>query len=102
MNLDNLPIGETRPGTLVIVDQNGNDLPAAEFDSAPVPASSDTNIVTIEAGFTFKDINVTGIAIGDAQITADGESQGVALQQGVAEVTVVQLPNGAFGIDIRF
>lgn len=102
MDLNDLHPGETRAGTLVIVDQNGADLPNAEFDAQPALNSSDTGIVTIDGGATFKDINVTGIAEGDAQITADGISQGVQLQQGFAAVTVIQLPNGAFGIDIRF
>lgn len=102
MDLNNLHPGETVAGTLVIVDQNGNDLPAAEFDEAPSLNSTDVNVVTVELGATFKDINVTGITEGSAQITADGASQGVVLQQGVAHVDVVQLPNGAFGIDIRF
>lgn len=97
----NIGVGVTEPGTLMIVDQNGGDLTDAQFDESPTLNTSDPTIVTIAAGATFKDIEVTGVAAGSATITADGVSGGVTLQQGVATATVTQL-NNAFGIDIRF
>jgi hypothetical protein len=102
MDINDLQVGETRTGTLAITDQNGAILPDAEFDAAPALNSTDNSVVTIAAGATFKDIAVSGVSAGSAGITADGSSGGVVLQQGVAIVTVIVLPNGAFGISIEF
>lgn len=93
--------GETKPGTLVILDQNGAVVPGATFDLQPTLASSDTGVFTVVNGATFADLDVTGVGPGSAILTADGISGGVTLQQGHATV-IVTVVNNAFAIDIRF
>jgi hypothetical protein len=103
MNLDNLPVGGTAPGTLAILDQNGNEIAGATFDAQPTLTSDDETIVTVAAGSTFADLNVTGVAEGATVIRANGSSGGVSLREGVAAVHVTAVGGGgAFAIDIRF
>lgn len=93
--------GEVKAGTLVILDQFGNDMPGAAFDGQPSLSSSDTSVAVVNPGSTFNDLDVTGIADGVAQIVADGNSGGNALTSGRATVTVRVTPI-ATSIDIRF
>jgi hypothetical protein len=97
----NIQPGETKPGVLVVLDQNGQDIPGAAFDAQPVLASSDESVFTVAPGSTFNDLDVTGVGAGSAILTADGSVGGNALQTGTATVTVTFVQN-AVAIDVRF